>query len=202
MRTERKAFEAWLVRRAMRQVFSDQQVADLRRGFNAGWAARDSEFVAPEAQGTSSVTDDDCATTHPAIVRSGSAGMIVCEDVFGRTSRLSKVLVIDDDGTVRAFLAALLGKFGHEAVLASNTMDGIAAAESGSIDVALIDMNMPGLDSSKPSRRLRASNRAFQSLACRPARPRRALRTTRCSRPNSARPCSCRSHSTELLCKG
>lgn len=40
----------------------------------------------------------------------------------------------------------MLGKFGHEAVLASNTIDGIAAAESGSIDVALIDMNMPGLD--------------------------------------------------------
>ena len=64
----------------------------------------------------------------------------------GWTSRVSKILVIDDDGTVRAVLAALLGKFGHDAVLASNTIDGITAAESGSIDVALIDMNMPGLD--------------------------------------------------------
>ncbi len=31
-------------------------------------------------------------------------------------------------------------------MLASNTIDGIATAESGAIDVALIDMNMPGLD--------------------------------------------------------
>jgi len=40
----------------------------------------------------------------------------------------------------------MLGKLGHEAVLASNTIDGIATAESGAIDIALIDMNMPGLD--------------------------------------------------------
>ena len=59
---------------------------------------------------------------------------------------MSKILVIDDDGTVRAVLGAMLGKFGHEAILASNALDGIAAAESGSIDVVLIDMNMPGLD--------------------------------------------------------
>ena len=59
---------------------------------------------------------------------------------------MSKILVIDDDGTVRAVLGALLGKFGHQAILASNTLDGIAAAESGSIDAVLIDMNMPGLD--------------------------------------------------------
>jgi CheY-like chemotaxis protein len=59
---------------------------------------------------------------------------------------VSKILVIDDDGTVRAVLGALLGKFGHQAILASNPLDGIAAAESGSIDVVLIDMNMPGLD--------------------------------------------------------
>jgi CheY-like chemotaxis protein len=59
---------------------------------------------------------------------------------------VSKILVIDDDGTVRAVLGALLGKFGHQAILASNTLDGIAAAESGSIDAVLIDMNMPGLD--------------------------------------------------------
>ena len=148
MQTERMAFEAWLVRRAMRQVFSDEQVADLRMAFNAGWTARDAEFVAPEAQDTISVADDDRATTRrrPPIVRSGSAGMIVCDGVAGWASRVSKILVIDDDGTVRAVLAALLGKFGYEAVLASNTIDGIAAAESGSIDVALIDMNMPGLD--------------------------------------------------------
>jgi len=72
--------------------------------------------------------------------------MFVCGGGGKWTLRLSKILVIDDDDAVRAALAAMLGKFGHEAVLASNTIDGIAAAESGAIDVALIDMNMPGLD--------------------------------------------------------
>jgi two-component system response regulator HydG len=59
---------------------------------------------------------------------------------------LPRVLVIDDDDAVCAALAAMLAKLGHESVLASNTIDGIAAAESDTIDVALIDMNMPGLD--------------------------------------------------------
>ena len=59
---------------------------------------------------------------------------------------LSRILVIDDDRAVCAAVAAMLGKLGHEAVLASNTIDGIATAESGAIDIALIDMNMPGLD--------------------------------------------------------
>lgn len=59
---------------------------------------------------------------------------------------MSRILVIDDDGAVCAAVAALLGKLGHEAVLASNTIDGIAIADGGAIDVALIDMNIPGLD--------------------------------------------------------
>jgi hypothetical protein len=51
MQTERMAFEAWLIRRAMRQTFSDQQVADLRMAFSAGWTARgDAEFVADSDQ--------------------------------------------------------------------------------------------------------------------------------------------------------
>jgi DNA-binding NtrC family response regulator len=61
-------------------------------------------------------------------------------------SLLSRILVIDDDRAVCAAVAGLLAKLGHESVLASNTIDGIAAAEGGAIDVALIDMNMPGLD--------------------------------------------------------
>jgi DNA-binding NtrC family response regulator len=63
-----------------------------------------------------------------------------------RIRLLSRILVIDDDGAVCAAVAAMLGRLGHQAVLASNTIDGIATAESGGIDVALVDMNMPGLD--------------------------------------------------------
>ena len=61
------AFEAWLIRRAMQQTFTDQQVADLRLAFNAGWAARaDAEFVARPAPETSADIEDRAAshTTH------------------------------------------------------------------------------------------------------------------------------------------
>ena len=61
-------------------------------------------------------------------------------------ARLAKILVVDDDVAVCSAVAAMLRKLGHEVVLSSNTIDGIATAENGTIDVALIDMNMPGLD--------------------------------------------------------
>lgn len=57
-----------------------------------------------------------------------------------------RVLVIDDDALLRRTLEATLKSVAHDCVLTANTMEGIAAAEAGGVDVALIDMRMPGLD--------------------------------------------------------
>ena len=47
MQARRTAFEAWLIRQAMRRTFTEDQVADLRMAFSAGWIARtDGEAVA------------------------------------------------------------------------------------------------------------------------------------------------------------
>jgi hypothetical protein len=47
MHARRSAFEAWLIRQAMRRTFTEDQVADLRIAFSAGWYARiDVEAVA------------------------------------------------------------------------------------------------------------------------------------------------------------
>ena len=77
------------------------------------------------------------------MVQTGTACYGRHTNAANRIRLLSRILVIDDDDAVCAAVAALLAKLGHQAVLASNTIDGIATAESGAIDVALIDMNMP-----------------------------------------------------------
>ena len=57
-----------------------------------------------------------------------------------------RILVIDDDDGLRKSMGMVLESLGHECVLASNVIDGIALAEEGRFDVAMTDMNMPGLD--------------------------------------------------------
>jgi CheY-like chemotaxis protein len=57
-----------------------------------------------------------------------------------------RILVIDDDALVRASLSALLAGLGHETVAATGAVEGIEEAEGGHVDVAIVDMKMPGMD--------------------------------------------------------
>jgi CheY-like chemotaxis protein len=59
---------------------------------------------------------------------------------------MSKILVVDDDDAIRLAIERVILSLGHECVLASNAIEGIAAAESGPLALALVDMHMPGLD--------------------------------------------------------
>ena len=59
---------------------------------------------------------------------------------------MQRVLVIDDDEMVRGTLSLTLRAGGYHCTTASNTLAGIALAESERFDIALIDINMPGLD--------------------------------------------------------
>ncbi len=57
-----------------------------------------------------------------------------------------RILVIDDDALVRTSLAAILASLGHDSVAATGAVEGIAQAEEGHFDIAIIDMKMPGMD--------------------------------------------------------
>jgi DNA-binding NtrC family response regulator len=59
---------------------------------------------------------------------------------------MQRVLVIDDDEMVRGTLSLTLRAGGYDCTTASNTLAGIALAETERFDIALIDINMPGLD--------------------------------------------------------
>jgi DNA-binding NtrC family response regulator len=64
----------------------------------------------------------------------------------GNRTKALRILIIDDDALVRQSLSAILTTLGHEIITAGTAMDGIDRAESTPVDVALVDMKMPGLD--------------------------------------------------------
>jgi DNA-binding response OmpR family regulator len=57
-----------------------------------------------------------------------------------------RVLVIDDDGDVRALVTGLLERAGYEVNEASDGRDGLRAVFSDRPDLVLLDVTMPGLD--------------------------------------------------------
>lgn len=57
-----------------------------------------------------------------------------------------RVLVIDDDGDVRALEVGLLERAGYEVNEASDGRDGLRAVFSDRPDLVLLDVTMPGLD--------------------------------------------------------
>ena len=59
---------------------------------------------------------------------------------------MPKILIVDDDDAVLLTLSLMIEALGHEVVAVSNTMDATEVAETTAIHLALIDMNMPGLD--------------------------------------------------------
>jgi CheY-like chemotaxis protein len=59
---------------------------------------------------------------------------------------MSRILVVDDDDAIRFAIKRVIQSLGHECVLARNALEGIAAAETGTLALALVDMHMPGLD--------------------------------------------------------
>jgi DNA-binding response OmpR family regulator len=57
-----------------------------------------------------------------------------------------RVLVIDDDGDVRALVAGLLERAGYQVNQASDGRDGLRVVFSDRPDLVLLDVTMPGLD--------------------------------------------------------
>lgn len=67
-----------------------------------------------------------------------------------------KVLVADDNDINRLLSEAMVRKFGHEAVVAANGSEALAAVADGSFDMILMDLHMPGIDGVTAIRRFRA----------------------------------------------
>lgn len=59
---------------------------------------------------------------------------------------MSKILVVDDEQSMRDFLAILLTKEGHEIATAGNGADALRAVQNEIFDLVITDMKMPGAD--------------------------------------------------------
>jgi len=59
---------------------------------------------------------------------------------------MSEILVVDDEQSMRDFLAIMLKKEGHEVVTAMNGADAIKAVQSEIFDLVITDIKMPGTD--------------------------------------------------------
>jgi len=66
-----------------------------------------------------------------------------------------KILVVDDERSVRDLLHSFLKATGYQAILASNGEEAIELAKSERPNAILLDVKMPGIDGVETCRRLR-----------------------------------------------
>jgi two-component system, OmpR family, response regulator ResD len=70
----------------------------------------------------------------------------------------SRVLVVDDEHALRRLLRLYLENEGYTVLEADNGLDGLSLLRRGGIDVALVDVMLPGLDGFELVRRVRAES--------------------------------------------
>jgi PAS domain S-box-containing protein len=83
-----------------------------------------------------------------------------------RPGRPCRVLVIDDEPLVRKHVRHALELCGYEVEEAASGRSGVAAAETTSADVLILDMVMPDIDGVEVARRIRAGGSRIPIVAC------------------------------------
>ncbi|RRD36716.1 DNA-binding response regulator [Leucobacter sp. OH2974_COT-288] len=83
----------------------------------------------------------------------------------GYTQTVSKILVVDDDATVRGVVVDYLKAGGHEVEQAENGPDALLIAnKKRDFDLIILDLMLPGLDGLEVFRRLKSSQPELQII--------------------------------------
>jgi CheY-like chemotaxis protein len=70
---------------------------------------------------------------------------------------VARILVVDDEPSVRALVRDVLEEEGHEVLVAEDGFSGLRAVEAHAPDCVVLDVMMPGMDGHAVLQRLRAS---------------------------------------------
>jgi NtrC-family two-component system response regulator AlgB len=77
---------------------------------------------------------------------------------------MSRVLVVDDDPKILRTLEIMLSGDGHEVVTAGSAEDALERLQTRGVDVALVDLQLPGMSGADLLRRLRDEHRDVQAV--------------------------------------
>ncbi|KAG5175718.1 hypothetical protein JKP88DRAFT_274614 [Tribonema minus] len=94
-------------------------------------------------QGTSPAFSDTGMYWSDASAESHRTRSALLSSIGGGSCQSKKVLVVDDEASIRKFLANLLKKNGYDVVLARDGEEGLQAMCSASFHAVLLDLNMP-----------------------------------------------------------
>ena len=66
-----------------------------------------------------------------------------------------RILVVEDQHEIAAIMTALVGRLGHEIVLATTGKDALLASQSTNPDLVLMDIGLPDMDGYEATRLLK-----------------------------------------------
>ncbi len=66
-----------------------------------------------------------------------------------------KILVVDDSKTIRMLIAECVTAMGHEVIEAVTGMEALSCVQENRVDLALMDVQMPGIDGFETTRQIR-----------------------------------------------
>jgi excisionase family DNA binding protein len=68
----------------------------------------------------------------------------------------ARILVVDDDETIRSLFEETIGELGHGVISAHSGSEGLRLAKEQDFDLVFLDLKMPGMDGAELFRQIRA----------------------------------------------